>query len=175
MTAVTEKFKENDYLLYLGNGICQIDEIRTEDFGGMGEKRYYVIHSLHDAASVIFVPTDSERLVGSMLPLMSAEEIDATIKQADCEELEWISDNKQRAAHFNEVIQTGNRVEIHKIFRALSLLKKETEAKKKKFYASDDRVLMASGKIVTDELSFVLGIAANEVVPYILRILGKDE
>lgn len=171
---MSENFKENDYLLYLGNGICHIDEIRTEDFGGMGEKRYYVMHSLHDAASVIFVPMDSERLVGSMFPLMSAEAIDVTIKQADREEIEWISDNKQRAAHFNEVIKTGNRLEIHKIFRTLSLLKKETEAHKKKFYASDERVLTLAGKIVTDEMSFVLGIEAKEVVPYILNLLGRE-
>jgi len=174
MDTVASNFKANDYLLYLGTGICYIDEIRTENFGGMGEKLYFVMHSVNDTKSVIFVPVDSERLTAGMLRLMTEGEINKCIDLAEKEAVEWIPDNKQRALRFNEIIATGDRLEILKIFRALSLKKLELEGVKKKFYASDERVLAAVGKIITDEFSFVLKIDSTEVIPYIKRRLGVE-
>jgi len=174
MSAVTERFKVNDYLHYLGTGICRIDEMRTENFGGMGEKLYFVMHSVNDAKSVIFVPVDSEKLTSVMLGLMTADENNENIDLAERGDVEWIADNKQRAAYFNDIISTGDRLEILKIFRALSLRKLELESVKKKFYATDERVLATVSKVITDEFSFVLGIAPADVVSYIKKRAGRE-
>ena len=169
MRALTpmERFNINDVILYLGTGICHIDDIRTENFG-TEPKEYFVMHAVSDPKSVIFVPVDSERLTSCMLELLSPNEINELIESAEGKELEWIPDNKQRMLKFSEIISSGNRLDILIIFKALSIMKRELEEQKKKFYATDERLLNAASKIVVEEFSFVLKIGPNDVVPYIL-------
>ena len=171
MTPV-ERFNINDYILYLGTGICHIDDIRTESFGA-DAKEYFVMHAVNDPKSVIFVPVDSERLTSAMLELLSPDEIDALIDEAESKELEWIPDNKQRMSAFGEIISSGNRLDTLLIFKKLSLLKKELEAQKRKFYATDERLLANAGKVILEEFSFVLQIEQSEVVTYIIDRVGK--
>ena len=166
MTPV-ERFNINDDILYLGTGICHIDDIRTEKFG-TEPKKYFVMHAVNDPKSVIFVPVDSERLTSCMLELLSPDEINELIESAEEKELEWINDNKQRMSKFSETISSGNRLDILLIFKSLSLMKRELEGQKKKFYATDERLLNAASKVVVEEFSFVLKIDQNDVVPYIL-------
>lgn len=174
MLSATELFKVNDHLLYLGTGVCRIDEIRAENFGGSGEKLYFVMRSVNDDRSVIFVPIDSEKLTSAMFPLMTEEEINGSIDRAETNEIEWIPDNKQRAADYKEIISRGDRTEILRIMRALSLRKEEFAKLKRKFYSSDERVLAEVTKIITDEFSFVLKIEPSEVIPYIKKRVGVE-
>ena len=174
MKALTpvERFKINDDVLYLGTGICHIDDIRTETFGD-DSKEYFVMHAVNDPKSVIFVPVDSERLTSSMLELLSPDEINSLISESETLELEWISDNKQRMTKFGEIISSGNRLDTLLIFKSLSIMKKELEAQKKKFYATDERLLAGASKVIVEEFSFVLKIDKNDVVPYILNQIEK--
>lgn len=171
MTPV-ERFNINDDILYLGTGICHIDDIRTENFG-TEPKEYFVMHAINDPKSVIFVPVDSERLTSCMLELLSPDEINRLIKEAEEHKLEWIPDNKQRMAQFTEIISSGNRLDILLIFKALSLMKKEVESQKKKFYATDERILNNASKVIVEEFSFVLKIDHNDVIPYIMDQIEK--
>ena len=174
MKAMTplERFNINDDILYLGTGICHIDDIRTENFG-TEPKEYFVMHAINDPKSVIFVPVDSERLTSCMLELLSPDEINELIAKAENHELEWIPDNKQRMTRFSEIIASGNRLDILLVFKSLSLMKKAFEERKKKFYATDDRILIGASKVIVEEFSFVLGIDHNEVIPYILKQIEK--
>jgi len=174
MKAMTplERFNINDDILYLGTGICHIDDIRTENFG-IESKEYFVMHAINDPKSVIFVPVDSERLTSCMLELLSPDEINELIAKAENHELEWIPDNKQRMTRFSEIIASGNRLDILLVFKSLSLMKKAFEERKKKFYATDDRILTGASNVIVEEFSFVLGIDHNEVIPYILKQIEK--
>ncbi len=169
MKALTpmERFNINDDILYLGTGICHIDDIRTENFG-TEPKEYFVMHAVSDPSSVIFVPVDSERLTSCMLELLSPDEINELIEEAEENDLEWIPDNKQRMLKFTEMISSCNRLDILLIFKALSLMKRELEGQKKKFYATDERLLASASKVIVEEFSFVLKIDQGDVVPYIL-------
>ncbi len=172
MTPV-ERFNINDDILYIGTGICHIDDIRTENFG-TESKEYFVMHAVNDPKSVIFVPVDSEKLTSCMLKLLSPDEINDLISKAEENELEWIPDNKQRLSKFTEIIASGNRLDILLIFKSLSLMKKELEGKKKKFYATDERLLAGASKVILEEFSFVLNIDHKDVIPYILRQAEKS-
>ncbi len=164
----TLRYGVGDHVMYMSNGVCRIDELRTESFGG-APKLYYVMHSLSDTRSVIYVPTDSEPLTSSMLELLSREQIDAILAESNIENEVWIADTKARAARFTELLSGGDRAELVKIIRILGRHKTEVESQRKKFYVSDERILNAATKAVTEEFSFVLGIEPADVVPYILE------
>ncbi len=163
-----QMYSAGDHVMYMGNGVCRIDELRTENFGGE-PKLYYVMHSLSDPRSVIYVPTDSEPLTSSMLELLTREQIETILAGSDISSEPWITDTKARAAHFTELLSSGDRSDLVKIIRILGKHKSEVEAQKKKFYVSDERILAAATRSVTDEFSFVLGIDPSEVISYILE------
>ncbi len=164
------KYRAGDHVMYMNNGVCRIDRLCTEKFGGE-PKLYYVMYALSDPRSVIYVPTDSEPLTSAMLELLTAEQIERLIAESDISGEAWIADNKARAASFSERLGSGDRAELLKIIRILGQHKREVEAQKKKFYVSDERILTAAEKFITEEFSFVLGIAPTDVVPYILERL----
>lgn len=166
--ASTYAYKIGDHIMYLSSGVCLIDDIRDETFGGTPARTYYVMHALSDPKSVIYVPTDSEKLVSSMLPLLSKEELEALISDLDNTKIEWIPDIKQRAAYFSELVSEGSRPKIFALLKSLYSLKLEFEAQKKRFYASDERVLNSISKLVCEECSIVLEIEYNAVIDYIM-------
>lgn len=174
-TIATQKHKINDHVMYLNSGICHIDDIKTESFGGMEARTYFVIHALSDPRSVIFVPVDSEKLTSSMLTLLTADEIEQAILHAKEEKLEWITDNKLRSARYMELLGSGNRVDTLRVLNVILMHKRQTESQKKKFYASDERVLNIATRLITEELSFVLGIPQSEVLSYISKQANVGE
>ncbi len=164
----TMRYGAGDHVIYMSNGVCRIDDLRNESFGGE-TKLYYVMHSLSDPRSVIYVPTDSEALTSAMYELLTAEQIDEILDGARIDDEAWIADTKMRAAHFTELLTSGDRAGLIKIICVLGRHKSEVEARKKKFYVSDERILTAATKSITEEFSFVLGIESSEVIQYILE------
>ena len=169
------KFAVGDHIMYTNNCVCKIDDIRDECFSGFSSRTYYVMHALNDPRSVIYVPVDSEKLVSRMLRLLLKDEILAIIDSSEENDIEWIADTKLRCAAFTELLDSDDRESILKIVKALSIRKRELEREKKKFYASDERILNAALKAINEEFAFVLGIEAKEVIPFILERTGHLE
>ncbi|MBE6587506.1 MAG: hypothetical protein E7647_03725 [Ruminococcaceae bacterium] len=165
--------KIGDFVTYRQNGICRINKIVKQNFAGMGEREYFELSPVYDMKTVIFVPLDSEPLKAGMRHILSKEEIDGIINEAEHEELEWSNDTKDRAQKFGDILLEGDRAKILWVIKVLSIYKKELEEKKRKLYASDAKILSTAEKAITEEFSFVLGIKREEVLPYILEKIGK--
>lgn len=162
-----------DFVTYRQNGICKINKRVRQSFGGMGEREYFELSPVYDAKTVIFVPVDSYELTGEMCHILNADEINDIISRSEEGEGEWISDTKQRAEAFGEILRGNDRAKILWIIKVLSLYKRELEENKKKLYASDAKLLAAAQKAITEEFAFVLGIQREEVIPYIINKIGK--
>ena len=173
--SVNNAYDVNDYVVYFSNGVCHIDDIRNECFAGLGERRYYVMHAISDPKSVIYVPVDSEKLVSGMQRILSKEELLGIVDASEEDDIAWISDTKLRAAAFSEIVDSGDRKQMLRIVKALSIHKKRLEADRKRMYASDERILNAALKTINEEFSFVLGIDQKDVIPYILERIGHTE
>lgn len=162
-----------EFVTYRQNGICRINRIVKHSFADMGEREYYELSPVYDTKTVIFVPLDSEPLKAGMRHILSREEIDSIINESEHEELVWIDDTKERAQAFGDILLGGDRAKILWVIKVLSLYKKELDESKRKFYASDARILASAEKAITEEFSFVLGINRDEVLGYILERIGK--
>ncbi len=156
-----------DYVMYRHNGICRISDIKSENFGGMGEKEYYFLTSVFNEKNEVYVPLGSP-LADEMYRLLTAEEIDDIIKMSEEKEENWITDSKERSAFFDSVLKSGNRTQILKVFKLLALRKMELDTQKKKLHANDERILAAAQKLIVEEFAFVLGIPQSEVIPFIV-------
>lgn len=160
-----------EYVMYKSGEICRIEDIRTEDFAGMGEKEYYVLRQNGEMNSVMYIPVNG-RDESAMRHVLNAEEIDAVIDDnGEYSEL-WIDDLKSRVTAFEQILRNGDRAEILWIIKRLSAYRDEAAKNKKKLYAGDERVLASAERIITGEFSFVLGINREDVMPYILKRAG---
>ena len=104
-----EKFKAGDCVNYRRNGICKVISITKRDFGTLGETEYYELSPVYDPKTVIYVPTESPTLTQGMRRLLSAEEIDRIIEEAEGGEICRIEDAKKRSAVYVDIITEGTR------------------------------------------------------------------
>jgi len=167
------EYSPGELVAYKQNGICRIEDIRSESFGDAQARPYYIMRSLTRENTVVYVPADTTR--SGMHRLLTRDEIDTVITQTEYSALRWIDDSKERAARFTEIIAAGCRSEILWVVKALSLHRVKVEKSGHKFYISDERILAAAKKAVVDEFAFVLGISSDEVIPYIMKRAAQTD
>lgn len=159
--------------MYKNNGMCRVADITETDFGA-GERPYYILESVYDEKSSVYVPVGSPLEV-SMHHILSAGEINAIIDATGKCGGEWINDAKEREARFSEMLSSGDRADALWLVKTISLKRTEAIENKKKLRASDEKILDAAQKSITEEFAFVLGIDKNEVIPYIIgRMSGNN-
>ena len=102
--------KIGDRIMYGASGVMTIVDIREESFGGACRSYYVLAHPSAKTESQIFVPTDSERLVSMMRPLLTKEEIfELFSSSATLPEVQWIEANRARQEHFKKILESGDR------------------------------------------------------------------
>jgi len=165
---------KGDYVVYGENGVCKIIDIRDESFAGLDVTAYYVLETVY-SHTTIFIPLNSEALSGKLKKILSVEKINALIDDTAIITEEWIEDCKERAKHFEELLNGGERCELLWLIKVLSTHKTEVEEKNKRFYISDKNILTAAEKVITEEFAFVLGIDKSDVVHYIRKRIAKNK
>lgn len=155
-------------VLYGSNGVMTVVDIR-EEYVGDQPRSYYVLRSaVGRSESLVFVPTDNERLTSAMYPLLSKEEILALLSDdAEIPAIEWVDNNRARTEYFKRIMESGNRAHMLSMMRAIheSGLRR-TEAGKKNFL-SDESTRQKMEKLLSVEFSIVLGISDDEALSLI--------
>lgn len=163
---MSDAAKIGTYVLYGKTGVCLIKEQTT-----IGGGQYYVLNPISDSRSSVFVPCDNAVLTERMRPLLSCEEIDALLSDADDVKLAWVDDRNERMMLFRTIIGSGDRRELVRLLCCLMRKKQERLALGKRLSSMDDNYLQECVRLVQEEFSMVLGISAAEVGPYILERL----
>jgi len=173
MSVNCNQHKIGEYVFYRQNGICVISDISTENLGVMGVQTYYVLTSVGNENNKFFVPVNSP-LTEEMYRLLTAEEIDSIIlRTSENDDSKWIDDDKSRSAFFDSVLKSGNRTDILRMVKSISVRKLSLEQTKRKLHAADERMLGAAEKLIKEEFAFVLKIDEDSVIPYILDKVNR--
>lgn len=159
-------FQISDTVIYGAEGVFKIHEITNMDFSGES-KDYYVLKSLYNENSTIFVPTDKETLIAKMRKVLSKEEIYDMIRSMPDEELIWIEDENERMQVYKEILMKGNHRQIVKLIRTLYLHGQKLKQMGKNLHKVDERFLKDAERILYDEFAYVLNIKPNQVLPFI--------
>ncbi len=164
-------FKIGDVVKYGVNGICRIIDITVRDFLGT-EMEYYVLKTTTGFESTFFVPVSNEALTSKMQYLLSKEEAVAVIGEINDKSIEWIDDDKERAASYGKLLASKDRRDLLRLTGLFYIKKSELQAKGKKLHISDERIMNEAERIISDELSTVLGIKKSEIPAFIKGILN---
>ena len=77
-------FETGNVVLHPSEGVCEIDDVRSERFDGSKKRTYYVMHPLYaKIKSTLFVPVDSDKIVLQKMP--TKDEIIELIKSVSVE------------------------------------------------------------------------------------------
>ncbi len=167
--------QEGDIVLYGANGVCRIDDVRTEKLG-TEVRTYYILKPIRNGSSTIFVPKDNLALVGQMQDLLSADGIDILLREcAQAEETARITDARARAEHYKNVLSSGERSLILHSLRMLYIHRLELGAKGKQLCASDETFFSRAEDVFVDEISTVLSLSREEARAYLYRGLGLEK
>lgn len=162
-----------DKIIYGAVGVMTIVDIREESVGDISRSYYVLRPDLMRSESLTFVPTDNERLVSFMRPLLTKEEImDFIHSIPSVAPIEWIPENRARQEFFKKVMESGDRTRIVAMINAIDLSERRREAEGKKNFISDDNLRLKAKKLLYSEISTVFDIPEDSVEIFISNIIG---
>lgn len=115
-------FETGNIVLHPTEGVCEIDDVRSERFDGSKKRTYYVMHPLYaKIKSTLFVPVDSDKILLQKMP--TKEEIIELIKSVSITDIEWIENSTLRKDAFMHIIYNGDTKEIVALIAKLHIRK----------------------------------------------------
>lgn len=161
-----DEFEKGEKVLYSINGVCEITDI-TERFFGKTVMRYYVLKPISNNEATLFVPVNNENLVRKMKRLMTQPQLDEVLNAVSSKDVEWNSNEAVRKEEFRNTISFGNVSEILILLKSIWIHRRMQNSKGRKLHISDEMYLREAEKIIKEEISTVIGVEQDEVIPYI--------
>ena len=157
-----------DNVLYGSNGVMTVVDIR-EELVGAESRRYYVMRAYGSRGeSLIYVPCDNEKLVSAMRPLLTEDEARDFIEgRVELPEIEWVSENRARGERFKAIVESGDRAAMLAMIKAVHLSGLVREREGKKNYLTDEGLKQKAERILSTELSLVLGVDESELPSFV--------
>ena len=166
--------KIGENVVYGGNGVMTVVDIREERFGDT-MRSYYVLREVGSRSeSLTFVPTDNEKLVSQMRALLTRDEIIEVLRSSkNAPDCEWAKDSRSRTERFRQIMESGDRAKIISMIRTIynAGIRREDEGKKN--FLSDENAMRKAEKLLYSEFSLVLGIPEEEVPAFIKAEMEK--
>lgn len=166
--------EKDSYVIYGCNGVCRVSDIRCETMYKKTQT-YYILESVNDPGSTIYIPADNEALLSRMQRIPDRDEILRMLDVMKDNTIPWEQDNHLRAALFNGILDRCDRQELLTLIRTLREKRENLAAENKKLSASDDNALKRAEKTINDVFGFALSIAPEEVPAYIAAYLRVEK
>lgn len=161
-----DNFKKGEKVIYSVNGVCEITDI-TEKVFGKTVMRYYVLKPISNNEATLFVPVNNGNLVRKMKRLMTQSQLDKVLNDISAKEVEWNSNEVIRKEEFRNTISFGNISEILILLKSIWLHRRTQNSKGRKLHISDEMYLREAEKIIKEEISTVIGVEQDDVIPYV--------
>ena len=166
--------KIGDKIMYGAGGVMTIVDIREESVLDVSRSYYVLRPTLTKSESLTFVPTDNEKLVSAMRPLLSKEEIMELIHYSKtAEPCQWVNENRARQDRFKKIMESGDRKQIISMIRAIDESAIRREAEGKKIFLSDENARAKALKLLHSEISVVFDMPEEEVKVFVNKELTK--
>lgn len=166
-------FKINDYVVYGSTGVCQITDIRKDEYAGSNETQYYVLQPVFNDNMTIKIPVNNPNV--SMRAILTKDEVLSLIAAMPEKKTIWIDDSRERSAYFKAVLKTRKSEEWVKLIKTLYLEKEARSVEGKTLTKGDENILNTAEKQLNEEFAVALNISPDEVVPYILEHISQNK
>lgn len=163
-------YKTGDTVIHPGVGVCRIEKITEESFGGGEKRKYYVLKTLYDSTNtVIHIPVDGGKV--KLRRLLDSNDIKDIIHTVSVKDPLWVEGSAERRELFSSILKEGDQGKILQMICEIHLKQAERERTGKKIYVSDSKILSAAEKLIHQEFAHTLDIAPDKVAEFIIEEL----
>ena len=153
-------------IIYGGNGVCVIDEIKVIETPHTGEaQQYYVIRPMFQDCK-ISVPVDTTVFMRPVISQAEAEDLVDSIPRVEVEPY-YNSALRQLQEYYDAKINTHRCEDLLELTMSLHRKKLRMLEQKRKFGAIDERYMKRAEELLFGELAAALEIQRDEVRQYI--------
>lgn len=162
-----------DQVVYGVHGVCRV--VDTEE-RSIDRKRvtYLVLEPEGQQGARYLVPTHNAAAMSKLRQVLSRDELEALIRSSEVLEDRWIPDENRRKQTYRELISSGDRTALMGMVSTLYRHKAAQTAAGRKCHLCDENFLRDAEKLLSGEVSLVMGLDADEAKAYLRRHL-KDE
>lgn len=164
-------FTIGDLVMYGIHGVCRIVDVQVRAIDRK-KVEYLVLEPQHQAGSQYLVPSGNPNAMAKLRPMLSREELEELLASQQVREECWIADENARKQYYRELANSGDRVALLRMVRALYQHRQEQMKAGRKFHLCDENFLRDAQRLIETEFSVVLGIAPEEVREYVLQKLS---
>ena len=164
-----------DCIHYGGHGVCRICGRETKSLGHTS-RDYYLLQPVGDSKTTLYLPVDAQPERVRLRHVLTAREIFHLVEQEQENPPSWISDSRQRRQVCGETIRSGDAGAL--IHLVKNIHAHEAQMPSGKYLPlSDQEMLQSAENQLYNEFQFVLNIAREQVLPFILgqcRVTAKN-
>lgn len=155
-------YQRGELVVYGIHGVCRVLELEIKTVNHK-KTEYYVLAPVLNEQARFYIPTQNAEAVSKMHPILTRDGIMELLTTLDLQKDVWITDENKRKVSYKDIISRGDRAELICLIRALHLHRANQFAQGRKFHSSDESFLRDAEKLVTSEISVVMGIPMEEV------------
>ncbi len=159
-------FKIGDYVVYNLTGVYRIVDIRTEKDIENRDTQYYILRPAFGGNLTVKIPTDCRKVY--MRQVGSREDILELMAGIADTETAWIDDARERNHTFKSELNSGECRSWVKLVKTLYLQREEKSQLGKKLMKTDEEIMKAAEKNLSEEVAIALSISPDEVPAMIL-------
>lgn len=168
------QFTEGQLVAYGASGVCVIDEIKKMRLlPDMPSEMYYILRTIRDGASKVFVPVNNTGLVSKMRSIMNEDQIKKMIEDTGFDEMQWNDNRRERSDEFHNIIGEGVSGKLLSMIYCIHKRKDSLTDMGKKLPVTDSNALKTAEKLLEDEIACVMHIEEDDVYDFIKETLGK--
>ena len=160
-------FSVGERVVYGAIGVCEISDITLNELTGV-MREYYILRPVDTDKSVIYVPTDNEKLTSRMRAVPSSKELHKLLSDLKDSKAEWIDNNLERNEKYHEILNNGDIKEIVKLTRTLHDRLQELSQNGRHLPKADERIYKDCSKLLCSEFSSILKLEQSQVLSLIL-------
>ena len=162
-----------EIVVYGGNGVCEIDDIKDISFYHEEPQKYYILKpKFVKQELVLYVPYNNEKLTSKIQPVITRSEAMDIIRDTD-NNVEWIEDRNLRKETYSSLISSGDRKNIFDIIRIISARRRELQAEGKSLNMQDEKMLNDAQKRMDAEFAVALDLNIEDVPGFINKELAQ--
>ena len=159
-------FATNDYVFYGSGGVCKIVDVQTAPLDGMPkDKDYYILHSVHDQNSVMYIPVDSDCIF--LRALISREDAEKLIDLIPSISIIDESNAKLLREKYTEAMKQHMPTEWVRVIKTVYFRMNESRVPMRRISETERTFAENAKKYLYTELSLVLGLPIQGMEQYI--------
>lgn len=159
-------YQVGDRVLYGVHGVCQVIDLQKQTINRKSVE-YYVLEPVTQEGTRYFVPSQNEKAVAKLRPVLTVAQVDALLNNVGAADVPWIDDENDRKRCYMDLITAGDRLSLLGMVRTLRNHRQLQQLEGKKFHVNDAVLLKEAEKLLFGELSAVLSIPYDQVESYI--------